>query len=138
MARKVFFSAAHRYVSKHLTDEQNKDVFGACYNPYGHGHDYTLEAFFEGTIDPVSGLIVNLSDVDMVLKKIVAPLDHRHLNHEIPYFQDVVPTTENLAAYLFHLIEQECQGMPLRLVKVRLFENADLWVDYGSDRSLGI
>ena len=138
MARKVFFSCAHRYASPLLTEEQNREVFGACFNPYGHGHDYVLEAYFEGSIDPVSGLIVNLVDIDRLLKDVVAPIDHRHLNHEIAYFKDVVPTTENLAAFLFHQVESAAQSMPVKLIKVRLYENEDLWVDYGPNRSLGL
>ena len=131
IARKVFFTSAHSYHIQKLSDSENKKLFGPCFSPYGHGHDYTLEVFLKGSRDKSTGLVVNLIDVDTRLKEIVAPLNFRHLTHEVPFFRNVIPTTENLARYLFFQVESSIQDWPVTLSKVRIYENADLWVDYG-------
>lgn len=132
LARRIHFSCGHRYFSPQLSEDENRKTFGACYTEFGHGHNYTLEAFVEGPIDPVTGMIVNLSEVDAILKKITDPLDHHHLNYDVPAFRDTVPTTENIARYLYHEMEQSlARDQSLRLHKVRLYEYDDLWVDYG-------
>jgi 6-pyruvoyltetrahydropterin/6-carboxytetrahydropterin synthase len=130
MSRKVYFASAHRYFQREFSHEENQKVFGACYTDHGHGHNYVLEAFFEGPINPQTGLLVNLVDVDKILKGVIAPLDHHHLNFDVPYFKDVIPTTENIARYCFDKVLEGSKGLPARLYKVRLFENEDLWVDY--------
>lgn len=132
LARRIYFSCGHRYYSPQLSEAENKKIFGACYTEYGHGHNYTLEAYIEGAIDPVTGMIINLSEVDEVLKAVTAPLDHHHLNFDVPHFKDHVPTTENIAAYLYKQIEGRLHGRALKLHKIRLYEYEDLWVDYGA------
>ena len=130
LARRVHFSCGHRYYNPNWSEQKNKDVFGACYTPYGHGHNYILEAYIEGPIEPESGMIINLVDVDDLLKKVTQPLDHRHLNFDVDYFQHHVPTTENIAQYCFQqLSELLNEWKELKMTKLRLFENEDLWVD---------
>ncbi len=131
LARRVYFSSAHRYFSPKLTEEQNREVFGSCYSEHGHGHNYILEAYISGPIDSTTGMVINLMDVDEALKQVSRPLDHKHLNFDIPYFKELVPTTENIARYLYDEIEKALQGQDVRLEKVRLYEGEDLWVDYG-------
>lgn len=136
LARRVHFSSGHRYFSDQLSEQENQRVFGSCYSPYGHGHNYILEAYFEGPIDPVTGMVINLSDVDRILKEATDPLDHHHLNYDIPHFKKIVPTCENIAQYLYDEIEKKIAGQNIKLFKVRLFESEDLWADVGSE--LGI
>lgn len=131
LARRVHFSSGHRYFSDKLSEEENKKIFGACYSPYGHGHNYILEAYFEGPIDPVTGMVINLGEVDRILKEITTPLDHHHLNYDIPYFKEIVPTCENIALYLYKEIEKKIEKQKIKLFKVRLFESEDLWADVG-------
>lgn len=134
MARKVGFSCAHLYNQAKFPEAENRRVFGRCYTEHGHGHDYVLEAFFEGPIDPATGMLANLLDVDSVLKEVTDPLDHRHLNFDIPYFKTRIPTTEVIAQYCFREIAPRLKtafpGVPLRLYKVRLYEMDDLYVEY--------
>jgi 6-pyruvoyltetrahydropterin/6-carboxytetrahydropterin synthase len=142
LARRVHFSCAHRYFSDQLSEEQNRRIFGSCYSPFGHGHNYILEGFFEGPIDPVTGMICNLAEIDKWLKDVTDPLDHHHLNFDVPAFAKQVPTTENVARFLFEQLDELLKTQPTphpprpyRLYKVRLYESEDLWVDYG-DRSM--
>lgn len=74
-------------------------------------------------------MVMNLKDLDRVLKEVTDPLDHRFLNYDVPYFQKVVPTTENLAAYCFQEIDQRLRDREFSLRRIRLFEGADFWVD---------
>lgn len=138
LARRVHFSSGHRYFSDQLTEDENKKIFGSCYSPYGHGHNYILEAYFEGAIDPITGMVINLIEADQILKSVTDPLDHHHLNYDIPYFKNVVPTCENIAQYLYKEIEKKIAGRSLKLFKVRLYESEDLWADVGRDKGIEV
>ncbi len=131
LSRKVYFSSAHFYKSDQLSPEENEKKFGACYseNEYGHGHNYVLEVELQGRPDPVSGLVVNLIDVDKVLKNIIGELDHKHLNHEVSHFKTVIPTTENIALYLGSKLKPQVDSLKVKIVKLRLYEEEDIWVD---------
>ena len=131
LARKVYFSSAHYYESNSLSPKENEEKFGSCYSEkgHGHGHNYILEAEMQGPLDPISGLVVNLIDVDKVLKSVVSELDHKHLNHEVSHFKDIIPTTENIALYLSKKLKPEIEALKVKLVKLRLYEEEDLWVD---------
>lgn len=129
IARRTTFSTAHLYEQKAFTPEENAKVFGACYSKHGHGHDYVLEVFVEGPLDEATGLVINVTDLDIVMKKVVAPFDFKHVNFDVPDFKDVVPTTENLASYFHSKIAAELKNLPgaLSLNRIRLFETEDLW-----------
>ena len=128
LARKTRFSAAHLYALPALDPKENRRVFGRCYGEFGHGHDYELEAFYLGRIQASSGIVRNLMDVDEVLRAAVEPLEHRHLNYEVPFFKTAVPTTENIARFLFAaLAARPVEGMELERARVR--ETEDLFAD---------
>lgn len=129
IARRRLFSTAHIYEQKAFTPEKNREVFGPCYSKYGHGHNYTLEMFVEGPIDATNGLVINVNDLDAIMKQVCEPFDHKHISFDVPAFKNTVPTTENLVAYFFtHLREAlRVQHRHLSLNRVRLFETDDLW-----------
>jgi len=129
VTRTVRFSAAHRYHRPELSDEQNRELFGPCFHPHGHGHNYRVDVSVEGSADPVTGMVINLADLDALLKsEIVERFDHRFLNYDIDHFADVVPTCENIALYLgdrlFALIGATGAG---RLARLRVWESDDLY-----------
>src|SRR5208283_2621997 len=64
LTRKLEFSASHLYHNPVLSAEENKRVYGKCNNPHGHGHDYVVEVAVSGTVDPATGMIANLADLD--------------------------------------------------------------------------
>lgn len=131
LTRRVRFSAAHRYHRPEWSDERNREVFGPCANPHGHGHDYLLEVTVEGEVDPVTGFSVDLEMLDAVLREqVMEPLDHQHLNHAVADFAPggLIPTTENILLLLWNTIEPRLQGV--RLVRLRLHENRDFFVEY--------
>ncbi len=98
LTRRYRFSSSHRLHSPQLNDEENQQVYGKCNNPYGHGHDYVLDVSVSGKLDAATGRIVDLDTLDQVVgNHIVNCFEHRNLNADIPAFQSMVPTTENVA-----------------------------------------
>ena len=134
LTRRVRFSAAHRYHSPDWSEEHNRQVFGPCANPHGHGHDYLLEVTVEGEVDPTTGFSVDLGALDALLQaQVVAPLDHQHLNFAVPEFAPggQIPTTENILLLLWSRLHGRLPGT--RLVRLRLHENRDFYVDYAGE-----
>lgn len=117
-----------------MSTAENQALYGSESNPAGHGHNYTLEVTLDGEPDPVTGMIIDLKDVKAILeRRVVEPMDHRHLNHEVPPFDRVVPTTENLAVEIYRRLEADFAEGPARLHSVKLFETEDLWVEYAGN-----
>jgi 6-pyruvoyltetrahydropterin/6-carboxytetrahydropterin synthase len=136
LTRVVHFSAAHRYFRPEWSEERNRETFGACANPHGHGHNYSLEVMVAGTPDPETGFCVDLARLDALLEERVREaLDHRHINHSIAEFSEggLIPSTENLVIWIWDRIAGEIPEA--RLVRLRLREEAGLFVDfYGPGR----
>src|ERR1700741_4930123 len=106
LGRRYHFVASHRLHTTKLSEEENDRVFGKCNNRYGHGHNYTLEVRFSGPVDPATGMIANLSDLDaFVNERAIEPFDHRSLQDEVPAFRHAVPTTENLCVEIFQRLK---------------------------------
>ncbi|HEX5417533.1 MAG TPA: 6-carboxytetrahydropterin synthase, partial [Chloroflexota bacterium] len=92
------FEASHRYWRDDWPAAQNLARFGRCTSPFGHGHNYTLAATVRGKVDPTSGMILNLHDLDELLGDVTRPLDHQYLNESVPVFRaGTQPTAEALA-----------------------------------------
>jgi len=119
---KVYFEAAHRLHNPHRTEEWNREVFGKCNNPHGHGHNYVLEVSVEGEVDPDTGYLIDMKDLKEILRQeVVDEVDHRHLNLEVPWLEGVNPTAENLARVFFDRIAPELPDS-LGLAAVTLHE----------------
>lgn len=139
LTRKAEFSASHVCANPAWSAEQNQTVYGNNANPNGHGHNYVLEVTLSGDPDPVTGMVFDLRELKEILtREVVDPMDHRFLNKEVPPFDRVIPTTENLAVEIWKRIEPQIrrEGVRLgvRLHNVRLYETADLYVDYGGGK----
>jgi 6-pyruvoyltetrahydropterin/6-carboxytetrahydropterin synthase len=123
LSRTIHFNAAHRLRRADRSDEWNRATYGAAANAEGYGHNYTLEVSVAGVPDAESAMIVNLTDLDRVLKEEVdRPLDHRHLNLEIPEFAETVPTAENIARWIWDRVGARIarEGWPCRLASLTL------------------
>lgn len=129
LTRKAEFSAAHYYWNDAWSKEKNEEVFGRCANRNGHGHNYTLEVTVTGSVDPVTGFVVDLKALKEVMEReVVGVYDHRHLNLEVPEFAKKVPTTENIAIAIWRRLDGKIPGA--RLERVRVYEMPDLFADY--------
>lgn len=131
ITRRVEFSAAHRCWLEGLSEQQNRELYGDAANPRGHGHNYVVEVTLRGQPDPVTGMIFDLKALKDVLNHhVVDPMDHRHLNFEVPPFDRVVPTVENLAIEIWRRLDQPLRASGAHLHAVRVYETPDLFVDY--------
>jgi 6-pyruvoyltetrahydropterin/6-carboxytetrahydropterin synthase len=98
VTRRYAFAASHRLHSPHLNEEDNRRIYGKCNNPYGHGHNYSIEISARGPADSATGVAVSLGALDdLVRREVLTEFDHRNLNADTAAFRDTVPTTENLA-----------------------------------------
>ncbi len=121
---KTHFSAAHRLANPKLSMEENKEIYGKCARPHGHGHNYHLEVTVKGNIDPRTGMLADLVDVQKIIDEhVVEPFDHTFLNKDIPYFAEVVPTAENIAVHIRSLLAAPMQETGAQLHKVKLIES---------------
>jgi len=128
LGRRYRFAASHRLHNEKLSADENRRLYGKCNSPYGHGHNYTVEVTLTGAVDPATGMIANLGDLDpFVESRVVEAFDHKYLNEEIPEFQCAVPTTENLAREIFRRLESFPRA---RLERVRIEETSKNSFEY--------
>jgi len=119
ITRRATFAAAHILCRDDWSDQQNREVFGACTTD--HGHNYVIEVTVAGPLDPETGMVVNLKQVDTVLRReFIDAVDHRHLNRDVDFMRGVIPTAENIALAAFNRLQAHFS--PARLVKVRVVE----------------
>jgi 6-pyruvoyltetrahydropterin/6-carboxytetrahydropterin synthase len=136
LSRTIHFNAAHRLFNPEKSEEWNRATYGDAANPAGYGHNYTLDVSVAGEADPVTGMLVNLTDLDRLLKEEVdRPLDHRHLNAEIPEFAKSVPTAENLARWIWDRLSARLarEAWPCRLQSLRLTVTPNFSVELVSE-----
>lgn len=125
------FAAAHRLHSRALGEEENRGTYGLCQNV--HGHNYVLEVTVRGEVDPRTGMVMNLVDLQRAMcEDIIDRVDHRFLNEDVTFLQELpVITTENLAiAFWDQLAMREPDWGGARLHRVRLMESSSNFVDY--------
>lgn len=129
VSRKAHFNAAHRLFHAYWSDEQNAKVFGKCAYPNYHGHNYELIASVSGAVDPITGFVMNVSELAAIIKsEVEEPLDHRNLNLDVPYFATVNPTAENIAIFIWQAIKNRLpQDLKLEVV---LYETPRNYVTY--------
>ncbi|XP_046403398.1 6-pyruvoyl tetrahydrobiopterin synthase [Ischnura elegans] len=122
LTRRETFSACHRLHSPQLSDEENKVTYGKCNNFHGHGHNYVVEVTLRGPLDPANGMVMNISDLKVYMENaIMKPMDHKNLDKDVPYFKDVVSTSENVAVFIWNNLKQELPN-PGLLYEVKLYE----------------
>ena len=131
ITRREEFSASHRLHDPNLSDEENVELYGACNNLYGHGHNYALEVCVRGEV-PQSGMVVDLNVLQGILgEEVVSRLDHKHLNHDVDFLGGVVTTAENIAIAIYERIEPRINAHEgCELSCVRVFESAANFVEY--------
>ncbi len=127
--RKEHFNAAHRLHSEQLTDEENARIFGRCNYPNYHGHNYDLVVQVTGTIDPVTGFVMDLKVLgDLVKEQVTEVFDHRNLNVDIEDFKNLIPTAENIAIVIYNRLRPHIDAN--KELKIRLYETERNFVEY--------
>ena len=105
VCRRVNFNAAHRLYRKDWSDEKNDAIFGKCNNPNFHGHNYVMEVWIEGDIDPETGYVIDLKILkDIIKEEIVERFDHKNLNLDCSEFENLIPTAENIILVSWNLL----------------------------------
>lgn len=123
LGRRYRLSASHRLASPALSDTENRAVYGKCANPHGHGHNYVVEVVVGGEVDPVTGMVCDLVDLDATVgREVLEPFDHQNLNTLEP-FVDRVPTTENLCIEIAGRLRRALR--PELSLRVRVEETAN-------------
>lgn len=122
LTRRYVFAASHRLHSESMSEAENRDTYGKCNNPYGHGHNYTLSVTVSGAVDSSTGMVCNLADLDLFVRdNIVERYDHTNLNL-LEEFVRLVPTTENLCIEIYEILNRGFRHAHLE--KVRLDETS--------------
>jgi 6-pyruvoyltetrahydropterin/6-carboxytetrahydropterin synthase len=118
LTRRYRFSASHRLNSEKMSAEENLSTYGKCNNPHGHGHNYALEVTVSGQVDPATGMVCNLADLDgFVSREVVSRYDLENLN-TLQEFAQTVPTTENLCVEIYEILHRGFQKAHLERVKL--------------------
>jgi len=118
LSRRYRFSASHRLHSADMSTEENRATYGKCNNPHGHGHNYTLEVTVSGPVDPSTGMVCNLVDLDRyVEREVLSRYDLENLN-TLKEFAQTVPTTENLCIEIFEILQRGFQKAHLERVRL--------------------
>jgi 6-pyruvoyltetrahydropterin/6-carboxytetrahydropterin synthase len=132
LVRRYRFSASHLYYRTEWSEEENRRRFGLCANQPGHGHNYRLWVTVGGDVDPLTGFVVDLGELDaLVRREVVERLDHRHLNHALAEFAAgaAIPTSENLVLWIAQRLRSTLPA-GVRLVALRLAEDEDLAAEW--------
>jgi 6-pyruvoyltetrahydropterin/6-carboxytetrahydropterin synthase len=132
LERRYRFSASHLYRRPDWTEEENKARFGKCSNLPGHGHNYRLFVTVSGPVDPVTGFIIDLGELDrLVASRVLERLDHQHLNAALEEFRDggAIPSSENVLAWIQR---QLAEALPagVQIARLRLEEDEDLAAEW--------
>jgi 6-pyruvoyltetrahydropterin/6-carboxytetrahydropterin synthase len=128
VSRRDTFNAAHELRDPGLSDEENQRVFGKCANL--HGHNYVLEVVVAGEIDAATGYVLDLKYLAEVMsRRVIADVDHRNLNSDVPWLEGIIPTAENLAVAFWERMRSELPAGSLRTVRV--WETDKNWAEVG-------
>jgi 6-pyruvoyltetrahydropterin/6-carboxytetrahydropterin synthase len=118
LTRRYLFSASHRLHAETLTAEQNRTTYGKCNNPHGHGHNYSLEVTVSGQVNPETGMVCDLVDLDAAVHQTVLDrFDHQNLNR-LEDFTVLVPTTENLTQIIYNILKQRFRAAHLEKIRI--------------------
>merc|ERR1711876_28643 len=132
VTRRETLSAAHRLHCVHLSDEENRELYGPCNNIHGHGHNYVIEVTVVGEPDAGTGMVMNISDLKRIMKtQIMDALDHKNIDKQVDYFSKsgLVSTTENVAIFCWESIQASIPS-PATLYSVKIWETDKNIVTY--------
>lgn len=131
ITRKEHFNAAHKLYNDTWTEAKNFEVFGKCANKNWHGHNYELYVTVKGEVNKETGFVVNLKDLgDLIKRDITEILDHKNLNMDVPGLMNILPSTENMAIFIWDILMPKVKTMGAELHSVKLCETENNYVEY--------
>ena len=133
LSRRYHFSASHRLHTDAYDAERNRVVFGKCNHPHGHGHNYTVQVTVSGQVDPATGMVCNLAELDAFAQAhVVERFDHTNLN-TLDCFRHTVSTTENLSVEIYRIFQSFTAA---HLERVHVEETSNNSFDYAGNDTL--
>src|ERR1700730_11282888 len=118
LTRRYRFSASHRLHSTEMSADENRVTYGKCNNPHGHGHNYALEVTVSGQVDPATGMVCNLVDLDGFVEREVLSRYHLENLNTLQEFVQEVPTTENLSVEIYKILQRGFNQAHLERVRL--------------------
>jgi 6-pyruvoyltetrahydropterin/6-carboxytetrahydropterin synthase len=134
LTRRYRFSASHRLHNSEMSADENRTTYGKCNNPHGHGHNYALEVTVSGPVDPATGMVCNLVDLDGFVEREVLSRFHVANLNMLQEFTKLVPTTENLSIEIFEILQRGF--LQAHLERVRLEETMMNSFEYAGGNEL--
>jgi 6-pyruvoyltetrahydropterin/6-carboxytetrahydropterin synthase len=124
ITRREVFSASHRLWNPDLSEEQNIELFDKCANPNGHGHNFILEVTVVGELRNESGYVLDLKKLKNIMREeIISKVDHKHLNYDVDFLKDKIPTAENIVRAFWRVLEMKISGAKLSAIRLHETEN---------------
>ena len=132
VCRRETFNAAHRLFHPEWSDEKNREVFGKCSNINFHGHNYVLETWVEGSVDQLTGYVIDLKELKYIIRnEVIERFDHKNLNLDCEEFKTLKPSAENIAIVAWRLIRNQLD--PRFNLSVKLWETENNMVEYSGE-----
>lgn len=132
VSRKAHFNAAHRLYRADWDASQNEAVFGKCSNEYYHGHNYELIVHVTGNIDPITGYVMDMKVLrDLIKSEVEDAFDHKNLNVQVPEFQNLIPTAENIVVVIYNKLRPHLETT--QDLEVVLYETPRNFVKYAGE-----
>lgn len=111
------FSSAHRL----------RDYNGECERL--HGHNWKVQISVASDVLNDLGMVMDFKDIKSNVKPLIVKLDHQYLN-EIPPFNEINPTTENISKYLFDEFSKLINTDQIKVTKVEVWESTTSSASY--------
>lgn len=129
LTRTVGFRAVHRLYRPDWSEARNREAFGPPSEPPGHAHDYRCAVTVSGPVDQRMAMVLDLAELDRILQEeVVARLDGKHLNRDVPSLAGTIPTCEALALDVFRRLLPRLPRH-VTLERVRIMEDPTLYAD---------
>ncbi len=131
ITRRERFCAAHKLYNEKWSKQKNLSIFGKCSNENWHGHNYELFVTVKGLINEETGFVTNLSELsNLIEEKIIHKVDHKNINTDVAFMKNVIPTTENLAIYIWQELENDVNKMGCKLHCIKISETENNFAEY--------
>lgn len=135
-SRRYRLSASHRLHAPSLSEQENRETFGKCNNPFGHGHNYVIEVTVAGPVDAETGMVVDMVALDdLARREIVDRWDQTNLNDDPVFAGAYVPSTENFVFEVEKIFERGVRELGVTLVRVRVEETSNNSFDLLADQA---
>ncbi|HWG58412.1 MAG TPA: 6-carboxytetrahydropterin synthase [Candidatus Acidoferrales bacterium] len=135
LGRRYRFAASHRLHNPKFSAEENRRLYGKCNSPHGHGHNYVVEVMLAGPVDPATGMIANLGELDpFVEREVIEAFDHKYVNEEVAEFKNCVPTTENVCREIYRRLRKFAAA---RVERVRIEETSKNSFEIWGEEQIG-